>query len=185
MEFDPLILASFAHCIFEKEAEEWTYLFEFLKDKKPGVTGTHPIKYAACCNTILTYRGKKGYYDHGKAETVSITALFDKGEINRDIFFELLKEAKMDRSNKAIYPAYNLPHFTYNLQQRYKYEEEEKDSGAEEVFLFGKPKKRLVVEVTKEMKEMSIVERNEEKGREVSIQLSNFLSNRSKETSKN
>ena len=90
----------------------------------------------------------------------------------------------MDRSNKAIYPAYNLPHFTYNLEQRYKYEEEEKDSGTEELSLFGRPKKRLVVEVSKEMKEMPIVERNEEKGREVSIQSNNYLSRRSKESYK-
>ena len=175
--FDPSILSSFSHCLFEKEAKEWEYLFEFLKEKKPGARGTHPLKYVACCNTILVYRGKLKYQDHGKEEQHIMTALFEKGEINREIFFDMLKEAGMERGSRIVYPGVSLPHFKYNLEERYQRKEEgSKDKGKETDHLLAKPQKKLIVQEVKEVKDDLNDSIDRDKGRELCSIVDLFVS---------
>ena len=175
--FDPSILSSFSHCLFEKEAKEWEYLFEFLKGKRPGQRGSHPLKYAPCCNTILIFRGRQGYQDHGENNALAMTVLFEKGEINREIFFEMLKEAGMDRGNRIVYPGVSLPHFKYNLEERYQRKEEgSKDKGKETDHLLAKPQKKLIVQQVKEVKDDLNDSIDRDKGRELCSVVDLFVS---------
>ena len=172
--FDPSILSSFSHCLFVKEAKEWEYLFEFLKGKRPGQRGSHALKYAACCNTILVFRGKQGYQAHGNEKNHIMTALFEKGEINREIFFEMLNEAGMERGSQIIYPGVSLPHFEYNLEKRYQ-RKEERTKYNEIDQMLAKREKKLKVQEAMELKKDLNHNKDEKKGSELCSMVDLFV----------
>ena len=106
-----------------------------------------------------------------------MTALFEKGEINREIFFEMLKEAGMERGNRIVYPGVSLAHFKYNLEERYQRKGEgSKDKGNEMDHLLAKPEKKLIVQEPKKIKNGVILTKDILIGKELAAKVDSFLS---------
>ena len=143
-------LHSLSHCLIHKEAKEWDKLFEYLDQSCQPKTGNHPVYYAPCCNTMLYYRGKNGYHSH-KIEPIRLPKTTSNGKVNRAEIFVMLREAKMKKGDKYIYPAFNYPHLDFGLQKRYK------DIAIEEIHddeeLLGKGMKKMKLESEYEITE--------------------------------
>ena len=169
-------LNSLSHCLIHKNSKEWDKLFEYLDQRITGKSGSNSVYYAACCNTMLYYRGKNGYHKH-KLEPIRISELNSQGKLERAGIFLMLKEANMKKGDHYIYPAFNYPHLDFGLQNRYNHierKEKYEETKVVEEREIDKGVKKLHVETSDELKKHAELRKMEEFKR-ITIRLEKLL----------
>ena len=60
-------------------------LYEVYGDRRPP-------KYTGCCNTFLTFLGKKGYLDHPKDNAILLKKMMEDGKVMPSKLIEVLEK---------------------------------------------------------------------------------------------
>lgn len=97
-------------CTNDKRTDEF---IEFVNSLYAVYGDKRPIKYAACCNTVLTFLGKGGYLAHNKSVTISLKDMMSEGKVTKSSLIEKLEMFNLGAAGVVSLPGVNLYHTTY------------------------------------------------------------------------